>query len=131
MAVSAGDLHLDYSKNRLTAETVALLVALGERAGLPGCIEAMFAGERINTTEGRPALHVALRAPEGSSIVVDGVDVVPEVHAVLRRMAAFCRRVRSGEWVGFTGRPSPRGEHRHRRLRPGAGHGRRRFTALR
>jgi glucose-6-phosphate isomerase len=105
LAVSAGDLHLDYSKNRLTAETVALLVALAERAGLPGCIEAMFAGERINTTENRPVLHVALRAPEGTSIVVDGVDVVPEVHAVLRRMAAFCHRVRSGEWRGFTGAP--------------------------
>ncbi|MDQ3943942.1 MAG: glucose-6-phosphate isomerase, partial [Actinomycetota bacterium] len=105
LAVSAGDLYLDYSKNRLTAETVGLLVALAQRAGLPGCIEAMFAGERINTTEDRPVLHVALRAPEGTSIVVDGVDVVPGVHAVLRRMATFCRRVRSGEWRGFTGAP--------------------------
>jgi glucose-6-phosphate isomerase len=105
LAVSAGDLHLDYSKNRLTGETVGLLVALAQRVGLPGCIEAMFAGERINTTEDRPVLHVALRAPAGTSIVVDGVDVVPEVHAVLRRMAAFCRRVRSGEWKGFTGAP--------------------------
>ena len=105
LTVSAGDLHLDYSKNRITGETVALLVALAERAGLPGCIEAMFAGERVNITEDRPVLHVALRAPEGASIVVDGVDVVPEVHAVLARMAAFCRRVRSGEWKGFTGAP--------------------------
>jgi len=105
LAAAAGDLYLDYSKNRLTAETVALLVALAERAGLPGCIEAMFAGARINTTEDRPALHAAVRAPEGTSIVLDGVDVVPEVHAVLRRMAAFCRRVRSGEWRGFTGAP--------------------------
>ncbi|HEY3240293.1 MAG TPA: glucose-6-phosphate isomerase [Acidimicrobiia bacterium] len=103
MAVSAGDLYLDYSKNRLTAETVVLLVALAQRAGLPACIEAMFSGERINTTENRSVLHVALRAPQGTSVVVDGVDVVPEVHAVLRRMAAFCRRVRSGEWKGFTG----------------------------
>ena len=105
MSVDAGDLYLDYSKNHLTAETVRLLVALAERAGLPGRIEAMFAGERINTTEGRPVLHVALRAPEGTSIVVDGTDVVPEVHAVLARMAAFCRRVRSGQWRGATGQP--------------------------
>jgi Glucose-6-phosphate isomerase len=105
MVVSAGDLYLDYSKNRLTAETVGLLVALAQRAGLPGRIEAMFAGERINTTENRPVLHVALRAPEEESIVVDGTDVVPKVHAVLGRMAAFCRRVRSGEWRGFTGQP--------------------------
>jgi glucose-6-phosphate isomerase len=105
MVVSAGDLTLDYSKNRLTAETVGLLVALARRAGLPQCIEAMFAGEHINTTEDRAVLHVALRAPEGTSIVVDGVDVVPEVHEVLRRMAAFCRRVRSGEWRGGTGEP--------------------------
>src|SRR5919106_14933 len=74
LAVSAGDLYLDYSKNRLTAETLRLLVALAERAGLPGCIEAMFRGERINTTEDRPVLHVALRASEGTSIVVDGTD---------------------------------------------------------
>ncbi len=103
MVVSAGDLYLDYSKNHLADQTVGLLVALAERAGLPGRIEAMFRGEHINTTEDRPVLHVALRAPEGTSIVVDGVDVVPEVHAVLRRMAAFCRRVRSGEWRGATG----------------------------
>ncbi|MGH9283250.1 MAG: glucose-6-phosphate isomerase, partial [Acidimicrobiales bacterium] len=103
MAVSAGDLYLDYSKNHVTEQTVGLLVALAERAGLRDCIEAMFAGERINTTEHRPVLHVALRAPEGTSIVVDGVDVVPEVHAVRRRMAAFSRRVRSGDWKGFTG----------------------------
>ena len=105
LTVAAGDLYLDYSKNRLTAETVPLLVALAQRAGLPGCIEAMFAGERINTTEDRPVLHVALRALEGTSIVVDGSDVVPEVHAVLRRMGDFCRRVHSGAWRGFTGEP--------------------------
>ncbi len=105
MVVSAGDLYLDYSKNRLTAETVGLLVALARRAGVPECIEGMFAGEHINTTEDRAVLHVALRAPEGTSIVVDGVDVVPEVHEVLRRMAGFCRRVRSGEWRGATGEP--------------------------
>jgi glucose-6-phosphate isomerase len=105
MTVEAGDLYLDYSKNRLTAETVALLCALAERAGLRRCIEAMFSGERINITEDRPALHVALRMPEGTRLVVDGEDVVAEVHAVLHRMAAFAGAVRSGEWRGFTGRP--------------------------
>jgi glucose-6-phosphate isomerase len=100
----AGDLYLDYSKNRVTAETMRLLVALAERAGLRGRIDAMFGGEKINVTEGRAVLHVALRAPEGASILVDGGDVVPEAHAVLRKMAAFAARVRSGEWTGFTGR---------------------------
>src|SRR6266516_236732 len=105
MTCEAGDLSLDWSKNRLTAETIALLVALAERAGLRERIEAMFGGERINVTERRPVLHVALRAPEGASILVDGQDVVPEVHAVLRGMAAFAERVRSGVWLGVTGRP--------------------------
>jgi len=105
MTVEAGDLYLDYSKNRLTSETVSLLCALAERAGLQRCIEAMFSGERINTTEDRPALHVALRMPEGTRLVVDGEDVVAAVHAVLHRMAAFAAAVRSGEWRGFTGRP--------------------------
>jgi glucose-6-phosphate isomerase len=100
----AGDLYLDYSKNRVTAETMRLLVALAERAGLRGRIDAMFGGEKINVTEGRAVLHVALRAPEGASILVDGGDVVPEVHAVRSKMAAFAARVRSGEWTGFTGR---------------------------
>ncbi|MGH9003729.1 MAG: glucose-6-phosphate isomerase, partial [Acidimicrobiia bacterium] len=105
MVASAGDLYLDYSKNHLTTETLGLLVALAERAGLPGRIGAMFAGEHINTTEDRAVLHVALRAPAGTSMTVDGHDVVPQVHAVLDRMGAFCRRVRSGEWRGFTGEP--------------------------
>jgi len=105
MAVEAGDLYLDYSKNRLTDDTVALLVALAERAGLRERIDDMFAGRRINVTEDRPVLHVALRAPLGERIEVDGHDVVPAVHAELDRMTAFAERVRSDEWTGFTGRP--------------------------
>jgi glucose-6-phosphate isomerase len=101
----AGDLYLDWSKNRVTDETVRLLVALAERAGLRRRIDAMFAGERINVTEDRPVLHVALRAPPGSSILVDGRDVVPEVHAVLARMRAFAEEVGAGRWLGHTGRP--------------------------
>jgi glucose-6-phosphate isomerase len=104
LAVEAGDLYLDYSKNRLTDETVDLLMALAESAGLRRRIEAMFSGETINTTEGRAVLHVALRAPQGTSVVVDGEDVVPAVHAVLGRMAAFAEQVRSGNWRGHTGR---------------------------
>jgi glucose-6-phosphate isomerase len=105
LALEAGDLYLDYSKNRLTDETIRLLVALADRAGLRRRIEAMFSGERINVTEDRAVLHVALRAPEGASIEVDGENVVPKVHAVLRRMAALAERVRSGGWRGHTGRP--------------------------
>ncbi len=104
MVADAGDLHLDYSKNRVTSHTLGLLVALAERAGLRQRTEDMFAGKRINLTEDRPVLHVALRAPRDASIVVDGVDVVPLVHAVLDRMADFARRVRDAEWRGFTGR---------------------------
>ncbi len=105
MAVEAGDLYLDWSKNRVTDETVRLLVALAERAGLRQRIDDMFAGRRINVTEDRPVLHVALRAPAGERIDVDGHDVVPAVHSVLDRMATFAERVRSGEWTGFTGKP--------------------------
>jgi len=104
MALEAVELYLDYSKHCATGETLRLLVALAERAGLRRRIDAMFAGEKINLTEGRPVLHVALRAPEGTSIVVDGVDVVPQVHAVLHKMGEFAVRVRSGEWTGHTGR---------------------------
>jgi glucose-6-phosphate isomerase len=103
MAEAAG-IVLDYSKNRVTDETLALLVALAHRAGLRDRIEAMFRGERINTTEDRPVLHVALRVPTGTQILVDGEDVVPAVHAVLDRMADFSERVRSGAWAGHTGR---------------------------
>jgi glucose-6-phosphate isomerase len=104
MTAEAAGLCLDYSKNRTTGETLRLLVRLAERAGLRERIDAMFAGERINVTEERPVLHVALRAPAGEHIVVDGVDVVADVHRVLDRMASFCARVRSGEWKGATGR---------------------------
>ncbi len=105
MACEAGDLYLDWSKNRVNDETVRLLLALAERAGLRQRIDAMFAGEPINLTEDRAVLHVALRAPAASSILVDGHDVVPEVHDVLRRMGAFAEQVRSGRWLGHTGRP--------------------------
>jgi glucose-6-phosphate isomerase len=103
VAEGAG-LFLDYSKNRITDETVMLLVALAEQSGLAERTEAMFRGDRINVSEGRSVLHVALRMPKGSSLVVDGVNVVEQVHEVLDRMAAFVQRVRSGEWKGHTGR---------------------------
>ena len=96
--------YLDYSKNRVTAETMRLLLRLAESCGLRPRIDAMFRGDKINVTERRAVLHVALRAPRGSSIVVDGQNVVPEVHAVLDKMAAFANRVRSGEWKGHTGK---------------------------
>ncbi len=104
LTVEVDGVYLDYSKNRITDETVGLLLALAERAGLRARIDAMFAGEKINVTEDRAVLHVALRAPEGEHIEVDGVDVVPEVHAVLNKMADFSDRVRSGAWTGHTGR---------------------------
>ncbi len=104
MAVEAAGLYLDYSKNLVTGETIELLLALAERAGLRERIDAMFAGEPINRTENRAALHVALRAREGEEIRTGGRNVVPEVHAVLRKMAEFAGRVRSGDWTGFTGR---------------------------
>ena len=105
MTVEAGDLHLDYSKNRLTPETIGLLTALAARADLRGRIEAMWRGERINSTEHRPVLHIALRMPRGASLVVDGEDVVGPVHHVLDRMALFAEQVRFGQWQGATGRP--------------------------
>ncbi len=105
LAVEAAGLYLDYSKNRVTDETLGLLCRLARESGLEARIAAMFAGERINLTENRAVLHVALRAPRGASIVFDGRDVVGDVHAVLDRMADFCRRVRSGEWKGHTGKP--------------------------
>ena len=105
MTVEAGDLFLDYSKNRMTAETIALLGALAARADLAGAIEAMWRGERINVTEQRPVLHIALRRPRGSRLVVDGEDVVAAVHHVLDKMALFAEQVRFGQWVGHTGRP--------------------------
>ncbi len=104
-SLAAGDLFLDYSKNRITAETMRLLAALAEACGLREGIEAMFRGEKINRTENRAVLHTALRAGPSAEIFVDGENVVPAVHRVLDRMADFSERVRSGEWKGFTGRP--------------------------
>ena len=103
LVAEAAGLVLDYSKQRVTDETIRLLVALAEERGVPARIEAMFRGERINTSEDRAVLHVALRAPRSESIVVDGEDVVPKVHEVLDRMSAFAERVRSGDWRGHTG----------------------------
>jgi glucose-6-phosphate isomerase len=105
MTARGAGLLLDHSKHRATEDTIGLLIDLAEDRGLPARIEAMFNGERINTTENRPVLHVALRAPANESIVVDGVDVVKQVHEVLGRMAAFADRIRSGDWRGHTGRP--------------------------
>ena len=104
MTAEAAGIYLDYSKNRITDETLRLLVELAEQSGLRARIDAMFRGEKINVTENRAVLHVALRAPRGASIVVDGKNVVPEVHAVLDKMADFADRVRSGEWKGHTGK---------------------------
>ncbi len=103
-SVEAEGLFLDYSKNRITDETVSLLLDLARQSGLQERIEAMFTGDKINLTENRSVLHVALRAPKSETILADGVDVVPEVHAVLDKMAAFSNRVRTGEWKGFTGK---------------------------
>ena len=105
MTAEAAGIFLDYSKNRITRETLELLFQLAEESGLRGRIEAMFSGEKINLTENRSVLHVALRAPRGSSIVVEGEDVVPRVHEVLEKMAAFANRVRNGFWKGCTGKP--------------------------
>jgi glucose-6-phosphate isomerase len=104
LTVDAVGLFVDYSKNRITDETVKLLIELARESGLESKIEAMFRGDKINFTEKRSVLHVALRAPKGASLIVDGVDVVAEVHAVLNRMAAFADRVRNGEWKGHTGK---------------------------
>ncbi|MGH2697760.1 MAG: glucose-6-phosphate isomerase [Actinomycetota bacterium] len=104
MTVEAEGIRLDYSKNRLTDDTLALLFRLADEARLKERIEALFNGERINLTENRPVLHVALRAPRDQSLLVDGDDAVAEVHAVLDRMAAFSRTVREGRWRGHTGR---------------------------
>jgi glucose-6-phosphate isomerase len=104
LTAEAAGLFLDYSKNRITGETVKLLVQLAEESGLRDRIEAMFRGDKINVTENRAVLHVALRAPKGTSIIVDGENVVPGVHAVLDKMSEFSNRVRSGGWKGQTGK---------------------------
>jgi len=103
-ALEAAGLYLDYSKHRITDETLRLLLNLADESGLRGKIDAMFRGDKINLTENRAVLHVALRVPRGEKVVVDGKDVVPEVHAVLNKTAEFSNRVRSGEWKGFTGK---------------------------
>jgi glucose-6-phosphate isomerase len=104
MALEAVGLYFDYSKNRITDETLKLLFRLAEESGLPSRIDAMFSGEKINRTENRAVLHTALRAPRDASIVVDGENVVPKIHAGLDKMAHFSDRVRNGEWTGYTGK---------------------------
>ena len=104
MTVEAAGIYLDYSKNRITTKTLGLLLDLAEATNLRARIDAMFRGEKINVSEQRAVLHVALRAPRGASILVDGENVVPAVHAVLDRMADFSGRVRSGAWKGYTGK---------------------------
>jgi glucose-6-phosphate isomerase len=104
MTAEAAGIYVDYSKNRITGETLELLLRLAEECGLRARIDAMFRGDKINITEKRAVLHVALRAPKGDSIVVDGEDVVPQVHAVLDKMTDFCHHVRGGAWTGHTGK---------------------------
>ena len=104
LTVEACGIFLDYSKNRVTQQTLGLLVRLAEERGLRGRIDAMFRGDKINTTENRAVLHTALRAPRGEKIIVDGEDIVPAVHDVLDKMAAFADRLRSGQWLGHTGK---------------------------
>src|SRR5271163_2908550 len=104
MTLEAIGLTLDYSKNRVTGETIKLLLQLAEESGVQSRMEAMFRGDKINETEKRAVLHVALRAPKGTSIIVDGENVVPQVHMVLDKMRAFSNLVRSGEWKGHTGK---------------------------
>ena len=105
LTAEAAGLFLDYSKNRIDDETLRLLVALAEESGLAERRAAMYAGERINVSEDRSVLHVALRMPRERSLIVEGTDVVKQVHEVLDRMAAFSDQVRSGEWRGHTGKP--------------------------
>jgi len=105
MTAEAIGIYFDYSKHRISDETLKLLLQLAQESGLKARIDAMFRGEKINVTEKRAVLHVALRAPKGQSIIVDGEDVVPQVHAVLNKMADFSNRVRRGEWMGHTGKP--------------------------
>src|SRR5262245_39261194 len=104
LTAEAIGLYLDYATNRITKETVRLLAKLAEESGLRERIDAMFRGDKINITENRAVLHVALRAPRGTSIVVDGENVVPHVHTVLDKMADFANRVRNDEWKGHTGK---------------------------
>jgi glucose-6-phosphate isomerase len=105
MTAEAVGIFLDYSKNRITGQTIKLLIQLAKECGLKSSIDAMFNGEKINVTEDRAVLHIALRAPEGTKILVDGKNVIPQVHEVLDRLADFSNRVRNGEWKGHTGKP--------------------------
>ena len=130
-SADAVGIHLDYSKNRIRHETMRTLLDLAEQSGLRERIDAMFAGEKINITEDRAVLHVALRAPKNKTITVDGVDVVPAVHEVLGRMGEFADKVREGRWKGHTGEPiTQHRQHRHRRVGPRSGHGVRGAAAL-
>src|SRR6204780_1398119 len=104
LTAEAAGLYLDYSKNRITDETLRLLLELAEESGVPERRDAMFRGEHINVSEDRAVLHVALRMPRSASLVVDGADVVAEVHQVLDRMRTFADRIRSGDWKGHTGK---------------------------
>ena len=104
LAVEAVGIYFDYSKNRITDETLSLLLQLAQQSGLRERIDAMFRGGRINVSENRAVLHTALRAPRGASIVLDGRNVVPDVHAVLDKMADFANRLRGGDWKGHTGK---------------------------
>src|SRR4029079_5091072 len=132
LTVSGADLVLDYSKHRITRDTLPLLTALARRAGLPERTEAMFAGVHINTSEDRAVLHTALRAPRELALAVDGQDVPTDVHAVLGRMGEFTDAVRSGEGTGYTGGAHPRRrQHRDRRLGPRSRHGLRGAEGLR
>jgi glucose-6-phosphate isomerase len=130
VALDAVGLYFDYAKQRVDERAVALLLALAQARDLRGRIDAMFRGDRINTTEDRSVLHVALRMPKGKRLVVDGRDVLAGVHEVLDRMAVFCERVRSGAWKGHRRAHPPRREHRHRRFRSRAGDGVRSAAAL-
>ena len=124
MTADAEGIFLDYSKHRVTGETIKLLLQLAEESGLRGRIDAMFRGDKINSTENRAVLHVALRAPRGASIVVDGENVVPDVHQVLDRMSAFSNRVAPRPMEGLHRQAHPQHrQHRHRRIRPRSGDG--------
>ena len=124
MAIEAEGIYLDYSKNRVTDETLALLLQLAQQADLPARIAAMFRGDKINITENRAVLHVALRAPKGDTILVDGENVVPQVHAVLDKMAEFSQRISQPRLERPYGKAHPQHrQYRHRGLRPGAGDG--------
>ena len=124
MILEAAGIFLDYSKNRITEQTIELLVQLAEESGLRERIKAMFRGDKINVTEKRAVLHLALRAPKGESIMLDGEDVVPQVHAVLDKMAQFSDRVRSGDMDGpYWQADSQCHQCWHRRVRSGTGYG--------